>query len=111
TLSDIADVSDPCAINDMMASTVHRFGLLDVLVNNAGVHEGGRSGGNHGRAVKEGHGDRHRRRILWLACRHPTSRALVSWTGGDWSLCRYNAAKDAVVSLTRALAMDLEERW
>ncbi len=41
TLAHVADVSDPRAINDMMESTVQRFGRLDVLENNAGVHEGG----------------------------------------------------------------------
>jgi meso-butanediol dehydrogenase/(S,S)-butanediol dehydrogenase/diacetyl reductase len=41
TLVHVADVSDSRAVNDMVASAVKRFGRLDVLVNNAGVHEGG----------------------------------------------------------------------
>src|SRR6201989_1457991 len=41
TLAHVTDVSEPLAINDMMESTLQRFGRLDVLVNNAGVHEGG----------------------------------------------------------------------
>jgi meso-butanediol dehydrogenase / (S,S)-butanediol dehydrogenase / diacetyl reductase len=41
TLAHVADVSDPGAIDSVVATTVKRFGQLDVLVNNAGVHAGG----------------------------------------------------------------------
>jgi len=33
--------------------------------------------------------------------------ASVSGTGGDWGMSPYNAAKGAIVNLTRALALDL----
>ena len=36
-----ADVSDSSAVDGMVAAVVDRFGRLDVIVNNAGVHEGG----------------------------------------------------------------------
>jgi len=36
--------------------------------------------------------------------------ASVSGTGGDWAMSPYNAAKGAVVNLTRALAMDLGKK-
>lgn len=37
-----ADVSDPDAALQLVESTVAHFGRLDVVVNNAGVHRGGR---------------------------------------------------------------------
>jgi meso-butanediol dehydrogenase/(S,S)-butanediol dehydrogenase/diacetyl reductase len=36
-----ADVSDSSVVDGMVAAVVDRFGQLDVIVNNAGVHEGG----------------------------------------------------------------------
>ncbi len=36
--------------------------------------------------------------------------ASVSGTGGDWGMSPYNAAKGAVVNLTRALALDLGKK-
>ena len=40
-MAQAADVSDSSAIDEMVAAVVDRFGRLDVIVNNAGVHEGG----------------------------------------------------------------------
>ena len=36
-----ADVSNSSAVDGMVATVVERFGRLDVIVNNAGVNEGG----------------------------------------------------------------------
>jgi MOSC domain-containing protein YiiM len=44
TLAHVADVSNSDAVDKMVATVVKRFGRLDVLVNNAGVHEGGEPG-------------------------------------------------------------------
>lgn len=41
TLALVADVSDSQSVDNLVASTVKRFGRLDVLVNIAGVYEGG----------------------------------------------------------------------
>ena len=40
----MSDVSNSDAVDKMVATVVKRFGRLDVLVNNAGVHEGGEPG-------------------------------------------------------------------
>jgi len=39
-LAHVADVSDSDAADGMVAATLKRFGRLDVLVNNGGIHEG-----------------------------------------------------------------------
>jgi meso-butanediol dehydrogenase/(S,S)-butanediol dehydrogenase/diacetyl reductase len=41
TMAHAADVSDPRAVDGMVAGVVDRFGRLDVIVNTVGVHEGG----------------------------------------------------------------------
>ena len=116
TLAHVADVSDSRAIDDMVATAVKRFGRLDVLVNNAGVHEGGDPAeltDEQWRNVMATDADG-----VFFCCRAAILRlektkgsivntASVSGTGGDWSMSPYNAAKGAVVNFTRALAMDL----
>jgi meso-butanediol dehydrogenase/(S,S)-butanediol dehydrogenase/diacetyl reductase len=119
TLAHVADVSNSRAVDDMVASTVKRFGRLDVLVNNAGVHEGGDPSeltDEQWRKVMATDADG-----VFFGCRAAiphlektkgsiVNTASVSGTGGDWSMSPYNAAKGAVVNLTRALAMDLGKK-
>lgn len=119
TLMQIADVSDSRAVDDMVASAVKRFGRLDVLVNNAGVHEGGdpaKITNEQWRRVMATDADG-----VFFGCRAAipylektkgsiVNTASVSGTGGDWEMSPYNAAKGAVVNLTRALAMDLGKK-
>lgn len=116
TLAHVADVSDSSAVDDMISTTAKRFGRLDVLVNNAGVHAGG--------DPKEITNDQWREVMatdvdgVFYGCRAAlphlektkgciVNTASVSGLGGDWGMSPYNAAKGAVVNLTRALAMDL----
>lgn len=118
-LAHVADVSDSKAVDGMISTAVERFGRLDVLVNNAGVHEGGEpeditneqwrkvmatdlDGVFFGCRAALAHLDKTKGSIV--------NTASISGTGGDWAMSPYNAAKGGVVNLTRALAMDLGKR-
>ena len=118
-LAHIADVSDSASVDAMVKAALDRFGRLDVLVNNAGVHEGGEP--------KDITNEKWRRVMatdldgVFFGCRAAlphlektkgsiVNTASVSGTGGDWAMSPYNAAKGGVVNLTRALAMDLGKK-
>ena len=119
TLVLLVDVSDSISVDAMVTATVERFGRLDVLVNNAGVHEAG---------APEDITDAQWHRVMstdadgvFFGCRAAIphlektggsiiNNASVSGTGGDWGMSPYNAAKGAVVNLTRALALDLGKK-
>ncbi len=116
TMAQVADVSSSAAVEAMVQAAVARFGRLDVLVNNAGVLVSGDP------ATLT---DEQWRRVMsvdvdsvFYGCRAAiphlektrgsiVNTASVSGTGGDWGMSPYNAAKGAVVNLTRALALDL----
>jgi meso-butanediol dehydrogenase/(S,S)-butanediol dehydrogenase/diacetyl reductase len=114
-----ADVSDSRAVDGMVAAVVDRFGRLDVIVNNAGVHEGGDPTSitdEKWRTVMSTDVDG-----VFYGCRAAlphlektkgsiVNTASVSGTGGDWGMSPYNAAKGAVVNLTRALALDMGKK-
>jgi meso-butanediol dehydrogenase / (S,S)-butanediol dehydrogenase / diacetyl reductase len=118
-LSHVADVSDSSAVDEMVAAVVRHFGRLDVMVNNAGVHEGGDPAAitdDQWRKVMATDADG-----VFYGCRAAlphlektkgsiVNTASVSGTGGDWGMSPYNAAKGAVVNLTRALALDLGKK-
>jgi meso-butanediol dehydrogenase/(S,S)-butanediol dehydrogenase/diacetyl reductase len=119
TLVQVADVSRSDAVDAVIAATVGTFDRLDVLVNNAGVHEAGEptditderwhkvmsvdaDGVFFGCRAAIPHLERTKGAII--------NTASVSGTGGDWGMSPYNAAKGAVVNLTRALALDLGKK-
>jgi meso-butanediol dehydrogenase / (S,S)-butanediol dehydrogenase / diacetyl reductase len=112
-----ADVSDSSAVDGIVAAVADRFGRLDVIVNNAGVHEGGDPTSitdEKWRTVMSTDG-------VFYGCRAAlphlektkgsiVNTASVSGTGGDWGMSPYNAAKGAVVNLTHALALDMGKK-
>ena len=118
-LAYVADVPDSRAAEDMVATAVKQFARLDVLINNVGVHVGG--------DPAEVTNDRWRKVMatdvdgVFYGCRAAlphlektkgsiVNTASVSGLDGDWGMSPYNAAKGAVVNLTRALAMDMGKK-
>lgn len=116
TLIQEADVSRVEAVEALVKATVDRFGQLDVLVNNAGVFEGGDpasvsdeswhkvisanlDGVFFGCRAAIPHLEKTRGSIV--------NTASVSGMGGDWGASPYNASKGGVINYTRALALDL----
>ena len=115
TLVHDADVSDPKAVEALVAAAVARFGKLDVLVNNAGV-------ATAGSFLRGNIEDWHKTMSINVdgvvyCCRSALPHLLksrgnivnvssVSGLGGDWGLAFYNASKGAVTNLTRALALE-----
>lgn len=110
------DVTDLVAVEALMSGAVREFGQLDIVFNNAGITSLGR--------IDELDVDAWHRVIdvdlnsVFYGCRaalpHLCSNgggaivntASISGLYGDWGLPAYNAAKGAVMNLTRALAID-----
>jgi meso-butanediol dehydrogenase/(S,S)-butanediol dehydrogenase/diacetyl reductase len=112
----VCDVTDAAAVTAMVSITVQTFGRIDVVVNNAGIS---RSGDFSGVTVDEW------REVMttdvesvllvtqaalpFLLERRGSvvNVASVAGLGGDPGMSIYNAAKGAVVNLTRSLAVEL----
>ena len=115
-LAHVTDVSSETEVAAMVATTIARFGRLDVLVNNAGV-------ATTGPLLSTTTGDW--RKVMgtdldgvFFCCRAALPHLLetrgcivntssVSGLGGDWNMATYNAAKGAVTNFTRSLALEL----
>ncbi len=110
------DVTDHEAVEALMASTVDRFGSLDIVFNNAGISA-------NAKVDAMPIDDWHRvidvdLNAVFYGCRAavPLMReagggaivntASISGLFGDWGLPAYNAAKAAVMNLTRSMAAD-----
>ncbi|MEF0943713.1 SDR family NAD(P)-dependent oxidoreductase [Rhizobium sp. BR 362] len=119
TMVQVVDVSQSSAVDQMVSTTVAKFGKLDVIINNAGVHEAGEpteiTDERWQKVMNTDAGG------VFFGCRAAIphlkktrgviiNTASVSGTGGDWGMSPYNAAKGAVVNLTRALALDLGKK-
>jgi 3-oxoacyl-[acyl-carrier protein] reductase len=117
-----ADVTDAAQVAEAVEKTVARFGRIDILVNNAGGASG--AGFKIGRVVNIEEQDWDRTISANLKSAFLCSRAvgrlmleqqkgaivnIASVTGKlPWAgLPAYSAAKAAVISLTRSLAMEL----
>ena len=110
------DVTELAAVEQLMAVAVDEYGKLDIVFNNAGISSLGR--------VDEIDIDHWHRVIdvdlnaVFYGCRAAlphlrangggaiVNTASISGLFGDWGLPAYNAAKGAVMNLTRALAAD-----
>lgn len=112
------DVSQWDDAQRIVATTLERFGSLDVLVNNAAIAEMG--------MIDEIEIDTFRKvieidvdgvflmtRAAWGALKAAKGNVVnlssVSGLGGDWEMFAYNAAKGAVSNMTRALALDIRK--
>ncbi|EJM97762.1 SDR family NAD(P)-dependent oxidoreductase [Herbaspirillum sp. YR522] len=110
------DVSVQAQVKGMIEFAIERFGKIDVLVNDAGIHAAG--------DVTEVTPDDWQRVMatnvdgVFFGAREAVPHlqksggtivnvASVSGLGGDWGMSAYNTSKGAVVNLTRVLAMDL----
>jgi meso-butanediol dehydrogenase/(S,S)-butanediol dehydrogenase/diacetyl reductase len=112
-----ADVAEPADVAAMVARAVAEWGRLDALHNNATVVESGPierltlEGWNRTLAVNL------TATFLGIKSAVPVMRrqgggaivntASVSGLSGDWGLAAYNAAKAAVINLTRTAAIEL----
>ncbi len=112
-----ADVADPADVAAMIARAVDAWGRLDALHNNATVVESGPierltlEGWNRTLAVNL------TATFLGIKYAVPVMKgqgggaivntASISGLSGDWGLAAYNAAKAAVINLTRTAAIEL----
>jgi NAD(P)-dependent dehydrogenase (short-subunit alcohol dehydrogenase family) len=112
-----ADVSDPAAVEAMVAAAIAVRGRVDVLVNNAGVYKAARltdyTLADFDRVMKVNlYGAFH---VMQLVLRHMQANqsgkvvniASTAGKGGSMNQSAYNASKHALVGLTRCAAVEM----
>ena len=110
-----ADVADRARVEKVVSTTVERFGRLDVVVNNAGVFEGGEVDDYDDAAWKRMRSINvdallymSRAAMPWLKRSRGNLVAISSVSGlrGDWGQFACNATKGAVNAMVQSLALD-----
>lgn len=116
TLTTVCDVTDADAVQAMTTATVDAFGRIDVLVNNAGISRTAPITEVSIQQWREVMAADVESIILVTQAALPlllkrggsiVNVASVAGLGGDYAMTSYNAAKGAVVNLTRSLAVEL----
>ncbi|MEJ3747471.1 SDR family oxidoreductase [Actinomycetes bacterium KLBMP 9797] len=111
----VVDVTHYDQVEQMIQHTIHTYGQLDILINNAGVATLGLATNSdladwqHVMAVNASgvfHGCRAALPHLIHTHGNIVNTASVSGLRADWGMSIYDASKGAVVNLTRALALD-----
>jgi meso-butanediol dehydrogenase/(S,S)-butanediol dehydrogenase/diacetyl reductase len=119
TLVTVCDVTSPAAVEAMIASTIAAFGRIDVVVNNAGISRTAAFANVSIPQWREVMAVDVESVVLVTQAALPSlletrgsvvNVASLAGLGGDPSMTMYNAAKGAVVNLTRSLAVELAGR-
>mgnify|MGYP002628088153 CR=1 FL=1 len=115
TLVQQGDTSKSADAEAAVKAAVERFGGLDVLINNAGIHaEGdvtGTSEEDFDRVMAVNVGGYYRMAKAAMPELRKRQGSIVmtssvSGLGGDWNMMAYNTSKGAVTNMVRAMALD-----
>lgn len=115
-VSHVADVSEQAQAEAMIAAAVSRFGGIDILINNAGTGGALARVGELDPAVWRRVMATNLDSVYWasrVALPHLIARrgcivntASLAGLGADYAMTTYNVSKDAVIALTRRMAID-----
>lgn len=115
----VCDVTDAGSIQRMVGATVERYGRLDVVINNAGISRTADLADVTMNEWREVMATDVESIVLVTQAALPhliiargsvVNVASVAGLGGDVGMTSYNAAKGAVVNLTRSMALELGPR-